>query len=74
MDPKELNEHTRIARRYGMTLSEWTRHALRLAKRQAPSWQRELKLSAVREALMFDAPAPDIDVMLKEIEQGYLKD
>ena len=31
----------------------------------------DTKLTAVREALRHDFPAPDIEMMLGEIEQGY---
>ena len=72
LDDKELLEIQRVARRQRMTTAEWVRRALRAAKRAAPSGDARKKLQAIRAAARHDYPAPDIEQMLAEIEQGYL--
>jgi hypothetical protein len=67
----DLQGYERAAGEAGLSLSEWVRGTLRAAEREAAVGDVDAKLAAVREALRHDAPAPDIDVMLDEIEQGY---
>ena len=68
----EYREIRKIARRNRMTVAEWVRQALRKARREEPVRTKEEKLAALREALKHRHPAPDIEQMNKEIEQGYL--
>ena len=71
-DESELAEIRRIARRHHVTVAEWVRQALRAARRDEPSIEPHRKLAAVREAVRHSYPTADIDVMLAEIERGYL--
>jgi hypothetical protein len=70
-DP-EYREIKRAARSRRMSIAEWVRQALRLARRREPLTDVAKKLAAVRAAAKFNAPTADIDVMLAEIESGYL--
>ena len=60
------------AREERMTVAEWVRQALRqarLRRRRAV----DTKLQGVAQACRYEFPTADIDVMLDEIEQGYLR-
>jgi hypothetical protein len=72
LDEEEFDELREAARRQGMPVSEWVRQAIREARRREPGGDVESKLRAVREAMKHEFPAPDIDQMNAEIEQGYL--
>lgn len=72
-DP-EYRECRRMARSRHLTLSAWVRQALAEARRHEPVGDVARKLAAIRAAAQYNFPAPDIDVMLAEIEQGYLSD
>jgi hypothetical protein len=72
LDESEFAEIRRIARRHHMTVAEWVRQALRMARRDEPVIEPRRKLAAVREAARYAYPTADIDVMLAEIERGYL--
>jgi len=72
-DP-EYREIQRIARSRHMSLAEWVRQALVAARRQEPAGDVSKKLAAIRAAAKHNFPAPDIKVMLAEIERGYLSD
>jgi hypothetical protein len=67
----DYREFRRIARAKGVSLAHWVRGALDQARRNEPSSSVEKKLAALREAVQYEFPAPDIDTMLKEIAQGY---
>lgn len=67
----ELRELRRIARRHHMTVAEWVRQALRLARRVTPSRDADRKLAVVRAATRHEFPTSDIQQMLAEIERGY---
>jgi hypothetical protein len=69
-DP-DYREIRRIARARGMSIAEWVRSALSLARRNEPTRSVEKKLAAIREAAKYEFPSPDIDTMLEEIERGY---
>ena len=69
-DP-EYREIQRVARSRHMSLAEWVRQALVLARRQEPSGNVAQKLEAIRAATRHSFPTADIDVMLAEIETGY---
>lgn len=67
----ELREVRRIARRHHMTVAEWVRKALRVARRAEPSRDASRKIAVVRAALRHEFPTSDIRQMLAEIERGY---
>jgi len=69
-DP-EYREIQRAARSRRMSIAEWVRQALVHARRQEPRGDVEKKLAAVRAAARHESPTPEIDAMLREIEQGY---
>lgn len=67
---EELAELRALARREGLTLSEWVRRALRRARDERPTEDRARKLAAVRTASRHSFPTADIERMLEEIELG----
>jgi hypothetical protein len=54
-----------------MSIAEWVRQALELARRREPSGDMGKKLDAVRAAARHNFPSGDIESMLGEIESGY---
>ena len=70
-DP-EYREYKRLARSRHLTLAAWVRQALAAARQQQPTGDVQSKFAAIREAAQYNFPAPDIEQMLAEIEQGYL--
>ena len=70
-DP-EYREIQRTARARRMSIAEWVRQALTQARRHEALGDVEKKLVAIRAAARHEAPTADIDIMLAEIEQGYL--
>lgn len=71
MDDVELEEIKRAAHRNRMTVAEWVRQALRVARRQDAPLSTDRKIQAVREATRHDYPSGGIDEMLADIERGY---
>ena len=69
-DP-EYREIQRVARSRRMSIAEWVRQALDLARRKEPTGSMAKKLETVRRAAQCQYPAGDIDSMLGEIEAGY---
>jgi hypothetical protein len=69
-DP-EYREIQRAARSRHMSIAEWVRRALELARRREPVGSVAQKLEAIQKAVMFTYPTADIDTMLAEIEAGY---
>jgi hypothetical protein len=69
-DP-EYREIQRAARSRQMSIAEWVRQALVLARRREPIGDVEKKLAAIRAAARHESPTSDIDTMLAEIERGY---
>ena len=69
-DP-EYREIQRVARSRHMTIAEWVRQALDLARRKEPTGSMAKKLETVRRAAQCQYPTGDIDSMLGEIEAGY---
>ena len=57
-----------------MTTAEWVRQRLREAQEERERPDIAAKLAAIQTAYRYEAPAPDIDQMLAEIESGYLSD
>ena len=66
LDKEEYLETQAVARRQGMTVSEWVHQALRRAKDEQPGTV-EAKLPAIADASRHEFPTADIDVMLGEI-------
>jgi hypothetical protein len=69
-DP-EYREIQRAARSRHMSLAEWVRQALEMARREEPVGSAGKKLEIVRAAAQHEYPVSDIADMLKEIERGY---
>jgi hypothetical protein len=69
-DP-EYREIQRMARSRRMSIAEWVRQALKLARRREPLGDIGKKLDVIRAATRHDYPSGDIDSMLAEIESGY---
>jgi hypothetical protein len=69
-DP-EYREIQRMARARHMSIAEWVRQALELARRREPLGDAGKKLDAIRAAARHDYPSGDIDTMLAEVESGY---
>ena len=69
-DP-EYREVQRAARSRRMSIAEWVRQALDLARRSEPGGTMGKKLDVIRAAARCDYPTGDIDRMLAEIEMGY---
>ena len=69
LEARELAEIQRFARQQRMTTAEWVRQVLRVARKSVPTTDVKKKLAAVRSASHHAFPAPDIDQMLREIQQ-----
>ena len=69
-DP-EYREIQRMARSRHMSIAEWVRQALDLARRREPVGGISKKLEVIRAAAQHDYPTSDIGGMLAEIERGY---
>jgi hypothetical protein len=69
-DP-EYRDIQRMARSRRMSIAEWVRQALDLARRREPAGGVGKKLDVIRAAARYDYPSDDIDGMLAEIESGY---
>ena len=74
MRDEDLQAYERAARGAGVSLSEWVRQALRTARQATSQKSPDRKLAAIRVAARHRFPAPDIDRMLAEIEQGYVQE
>jgi len=69
-DP-EYREIQKMARSRRMSLAEWVRQALDLARRREPLGGAGKKLEIIRAAARHDYPTGDIASILAEIEKGY---
>jgi hypothetical protein len=69
-DP-EYREIKRIARARHLSIAEWVRGALELARRREPVSGVAKKLAVIRAAARHEFPSGDIDTMLAEIDRGY---
>jgi hypothetical protein len=72
-DP-EYREIQRMARARHMSIAEWVRQALAVARRREPLGDTGKKLDVIRDAARHDFPTGDIDEMLTQIERGYRDD
>ncbi len=73
LEETELREIQRVARAQKMTVAEWVRQTLRVARNCEPSGDIKKKLEVVRAATRHSYPTGDIDQMIAEIERGYRK-
>jgi transposase-like protein len=71
LEEEDLRDLREVARRHGVTVSEWVRRTLREARRREPAGDLGAKLATVRAAARHEFPTADIDQMLAEIERGY---
>lgn len=69
-DP-EYREIQKTARSRRMSVAEWVRQALTLARSRESSGDMGKKLDCVRAAARHEFPTGEIDSMLAEIEDGY---
>jgi hypothetical protein len=69
----EMAEIQQIAKQEHVPVGEWVRRALREARQKKSVKDPEAKMRAVREAMKYSFPAPDIEQMNREIESGYLE-
>jgi hypothetical protein len=69
----EYREILRAARSRHMSVAEWVREALDLARRQEPPGSIREKLQIIHAAAQHAYPVKDIDSMLVEIEAGYVR-
>ena len=73
LEDKELRQIQKIARENRMTVAEWVRQAFRAARAGVAAGDSSMKLQAVRRASKHGFPTADVYQMLREIEQGYVK-
>jgi len=66
-----MEEIQRMARRERLTVGEWTRRALRMARARQPLNDPQVKIKAIRKAAEYSFPTADVQDMLAEIERGY---
>lgn len=69
---EELLTYKKAAGSRELTVGEWVRQSLDAAARSQDAKPAERKLKAIRRALKCDFPAPGIEQMNREIEEGYL--
>lgn len=69
-DP-EYRDIQRAARLRRMTVAEWVRQAMVVARRSEPGREVTAKLDVIRVAARMEFPTGPLDQMLEEIEQGY---
>ena len=70
----EYREIQRMARSRHMSLAEWVRQALEVARRGEPLGDTAKKLEAIQAAAKHEFPVGDVEGMLAEIERGYGND
>ena len=72
LQDSDYRDIQRMARSRHMSIAEWVRQALDLARRREPIHDTAKKLAVVRAAVQHNGPTADIQLMLSEIERGYL--
>ena len=70
MSEAEVVSLRQVARRAGLTVSEWARRALRAARDAQAAPSPAGKLEALERALSCNHPTGDIDEVLADIERG----
>ena len=71
VEESEYRDIQRVARSRHMSIAEWARQALDLARRREPLGSVGNKLATIRRAAQHDYPIADMDGMLAEIGAGY---
>jgi hypothetical protein len=71
LEEPELKAIQKAAKQKRMTVAEWVRQALRLARNEQPDSDSARKLEAIRRAVKSSFPTADIETMNREIERGY---
>jgi hypothetical protein len=71
LQDQEYREIQRVARSRRMSIAEWVRQALDLARRREPLGSISKKLEVIHAAAQHEYPVGDVSGMLAEIEQGY---
>lgn len=76
LDDVDYETIRRVARRDNVTVATWVRHRLRQDLHESSARDTASRLAAIQVAYATKSagPASDIDVMLVEIERGYLAD
>ena len=72
LDEDDFDQIRAAARARRVSVADWVRDAIRLARREQPSSSVDRKIAAIRAAARHNFPTADIDQMLEEIERGYL--
>jgi len=71
LQDSEYREVQRMARSRHISLAEWVRNALALARHHEPLGDAGKKLDVIRAATRHEYPTADISRLLEEIESGY---
>lgn len=71
-DP-EYREVQKAARSRHMSIAEWMRQALQLARRREPQGAVHKKLEIIESSARHAYPVGDMAEVLAEIERGYAK-
>lgn len=71
LQDRDYRDFQRLARSRRLSLAQWVRQALELARRREPMGEVGKKLEVVRAAARHDYPSGGIDAILAEIESGY---
>lgn len=72
LSDEEMHAVRELAASRGITVSEWVRQSLRDSRRAGSMQDVGARLEAVRAAVAYEFPAPDVDQMLAEVEHGYI--
>jgi hypothetical protein len=72
LDDTEYPEIRKLARAEKLTVAQWVRQALQLARRRKSPGDSDRKLAAIRTAVAHEFPTADMTQILAEIERGYL--
>jgi hypothetical protein len=70
LEETQLQVIRRLARREGLSVSEWVRRALRAARRETHRSDAGKKLQVIRAAAGHSFPTTDIGEMLRQIGSG----
>ena len=70
-EDEELEEIRRVARAHRMTVAEWVRQSLRVARAGESTGDVDAKRRALGRAVSHAFPTGDVETMLADIERGY---
>jgi hypothetical protein len=71
LQDSEYREIRRMAHSRHLSIAEWVRNALALARHHEPLGKASKKLEVIRAATRHDYPTGEIGRILEEIESGY---